>query len=272
MARAMGKIASPTRAITILAAIAALLPASKAFGIELDLTTQESGTIGAAIFSRADTHPAGTGVYDPFLTLQSQGNQNVEQGYNTSGGLPLDDKRPHWTHDLQLNQLKDVSIAGVSYFAFELDANETGNGNDRRTLSVDNIRIYTSPKGSQTPNNPDSLGKLRYALNPLLAGATFDVSNWIKIDASKKEAGSTSGSGSSDMVVYVPTSLFTGASPTDFVYFYNLNGVHDGADGGFEEWRALTGVPDGGNTLVLLGAGLTALVFWAGRRGLSSNV
>ena len=272
MARAMGKIASPTRAITILAAIAALLPASKAFGIELDLTTQESGTIGAAIFSRADTHPAGTGVFDPFLTLSSKGNQNVEQGYNTSGGLPLDDMRPHWTHDLQLNQLKDVTIRGVSYFAFELDANETGNGNDRRTLSVDNIRIYTSPKGSQTPNNPDALGTLRYALNPLLAGATFDVSNWIKIDASKKEAGSTSGSGSSDLVVYVPTSLFTGASPTDFVYFYNLNGVHDSADAGFEEWRALTGVPDGGNTLVLLGAGLTALVFWAGRRGLSSNV
>ena len=57
------------------------------------------------------------------------------------------------------------------------------------------------------------------------------------------------------MLAYIPTGAFTGASLTDYVVFYNLNGVHyqadDGtsSDAGFEEWSALTGpsssVPDG---------------------------
>ena len=93
------------------------------------------------------------------------------------------------------------------------------------------------------------------------------------IDASRSEGGSTSGSGSSDMILYVPTALFADAASTDFLYFYTINGVHNGSDAGFEEWRALTGpaVPDGGSTLLLLGSALTALGFLAGRRGLADH-
>ena len=49
------------------------------------------------------------------------------------------------------------------------------------------------------------------------------MESWVKIDAT---LGSTSGSGSSDLLVYIPTSYLAGAADTDFVYFYNLNGVH----------------------------------------------
>jgi hypothetical protein len=121
----------------------------------------------------------------------------------------------------------------------------------------------------------DKLGILRYAQNKTLG----ETSNWLLIDASRHEGGSTSGSGSSDMILYVPTSLFAGALATDFLYFYTINGVHDGAaegsqsNAGFEEWKAFTGpgVPDGGSTLLLLGSALTALGFLAGRRGFADH-
>ena len=282
-ASALGKIAKPGQAFSILAAAATLLlPTSRAVGDELDLTAQDSGSVTGdeAIFARIDSHPTGTGVFNPFLTVQSPGNQPIEQGYNTSDFLPLDDLRNHWNTDLHLNQLAEVTIAGKAYYAFELDANETGQGNDNKYLSIDNIRIYTSPTDTAKAagNNPDALGALRYSLNDprLLAGNSLNIANWVKIDATR-DFSSTSGSGSSDMIVYVPTELFKEAAPGDFVYFYNLNGVHyaadpgTSADAGFEEWRALRGVPEGGNSLLLLGSALTALGLFAGHRNRMSS-
>jgi hypothetical protein len=83
--------------------------------------------------------------------------------------------------------------------------------------------------------------------------------------------------------VYIPVHYFTdaGAVDSDFVYFYNLNGVHyqseagTSADSGFEEWRSLQGpnaVPDGGNTLVLFGTAIAALGVLARRRNLANVV
>ena len=310
--RLIGNLLTQRRIISILAVAAGLLPATGAYGTVIDFTdlnppldnTGYSGTGSfaagtsaggaGALYRTKDTQPAGTGVFNPFLTYQAKG---VEEGYNTSQGGNgqgfLDTKRvDRWNHDLFVSDLKVVTVDGKgSYYAFELDANETGVGNINRLLSIDDIRIYTSH--SDTANSVgdnadlvDSLGTLRYAQNASL-GVT---ANWVLIDASKKEGGSTSGSGSSDMILYVPTSLFptTGADPvksSDFLYFYTINGVHDPAnDGpgsvngaqsnaGFEEWRALTAppVPDGGSTLLLLGSALTALGFLAGRRGLADH-
>jgi len=274
--RVIGNLRTQRRIVAILAVAAGLLPASTAFAVPLDLTTTPpaSGTINGAVYSTIDRQPTGTGVFQPFLTYQANG---IEEGYNTSQGGNgqgfLDTKRvPQWNHDLTVGDLAEVTINGKTYFQFELDANEKGNGNKDRLLSIDNIRIYTS--ADNTANrvgdgaNIDDLGKLRYAQNDL--GST---ANWVLIDASRAEGGSTSGSGSSDLIVYVPTALFTGALDTDLVYFYTINGVNKSADAGFEEWKALTGasVPDGGSTLLLLGSALTALGFLAGRRGLADQ-
>jgi len=273
--RVIGNLRTQRRIVAILAVAAGLLPASTAFAVPLDLTTAPpaSGTINGAIYSTIDSQPTGTGVFQPFLTYQANG---IEEGYNTSQGGNgqgfLDTKRvPQWNHDLTVGDLAKVTIGGKTYYQFELDANEKGNGNKDRLLSIDNIRIYTS--ADNTANlvgdgaNIDDLGKLRYAQNDL--GST---ANWVLIDASKKEGGSTSGSGSSDLVVYVPTDLFIGALDTDLLYFYTINGVNSRADAGFEEWKAYTTtVPDGGSTLLLLGSSLTALGFLAGRRGLANN-
>lgn len=249
------------------AAISALSCCDTAKGILLDLTGAVSAGVlvgdigGPALFVRDHSHPTGTGVFDPFLTIQSPGNQRTEQGYNTSSRpLPLDDLRNHWNTDLQFSGLRSVQVNGVGYFVFELDANEPGRGIDTKYMSLDNIRIYTSPIGGQTPSNPDALGILRFALNAL--GAS---DNWVKIDSA---LGPTAGSGDSDLFVYIPQSDFAGVSPTDFVYFYNFNGAHFDTDGGtgveagFEEWRALTGqvsVPDSSSSLALLGLGFLAI-------------
>ena len=284
--RVIGNLLTQRRIIPILAVAAGLLPVSNAFGTEINLVTPypgsgsfASGTSpgGSAIYATIDSQPTGTGVFKPFLSYQAKG---VEEGFNTSQGGPgqgfLDTKRvPQWNHDLHVGDLGQVTLDGKkgTFFAFELDANETGNGNAARLLSIDDIRIYTSATdtASSVGDNAslvNNLGTLRYAQNASL-GVT---ANWVLIDASRAEGGSTSGSGSSDMILYVPTSLFAGATSTDFLYFYTINGVHETADAGYEEWRALTKVvPDGGSTLLLLGSSLTALGFLAGRRGLAGH-
>ena len=291
--RVIGNLLTQRRIIPILAVAAGLLPVSNAIGTEINLVTPypgsgsfASGTSpggAGAIYATIDSKPTGTGVFDPFLSYQAKG---IEEGYNSSDGGPgqgfLDTKRvPQWNHDLHVSDLGVVAgpDGKGSFFAFELDANETGNGNINRLLSIDDIRIYTSPTDTapSVGDNAalvDNLGKLRYAQNATL-GVT---ANWVLIDASRAEGGSTSGSGSSDMILFVPTSLFAGAAGTDFLYFYTINGVHNpsvtGSESaaGFEEWRALTGppVPDGGSTLLLLGSSLTALGFLAGRRGFAA--
>lgn len=302
MRRVIGNLLSQRRIIPILAVAAGLLPASNAFGTEINLITGTPGATSSGSFASGtsaggenviyeliDTIPAGTGVFQPFLSYQAKG---TEEGINTSlGGNGqgfLDDKRvPKWTHDLHLSDLGVVTRNGTDYYAFELDANETGSGNDNRTLSIDDIRIYTSSSSTSpfadlnndqkihTAINNDTLGVLQYAQNE-----PNGTANFVMIDASRRTEGSTSGSGSSDMIVLVPTALFSDALPTDFVTFYTLNGVHDSAldetnggssDAGYEEWRALVAVPDGSSTLLLLGAALIPLGILRARREMSSK-
>jgi len=304
--RAIGNLLTQRRILSTLAVAAGLLPASSVFGTEINLvtgttingvaaTTSGSFATGTSaggagtIYRLIDTIPAGTGVFQPFLSYQ---HKNQEEGINTSqlgnGQGVLNDKRvPQWTHDVHVGDLGqvDLSLKPVSsggYFAFELDANETGSGQPNRLLSIDDIRIYTSAgspfvgAGGSIGNDSqahtailnDTVGTLRYAQNE-----PNGIANFVLIDASRRTEGSTSGSGSSDMIVLVPASLFAGAAATDFLTFYTLNGAHDeagddGSDAGFEEWRYLAGaaVPDGGSTLLLLGSALIPLGLLRARR------
>ena len=279
---------------SVLCAVAGLvLPSIAAFGTELDLSgSATSGSLtgavgGTAIFSETSTHPAGTGVFDPFLTISSQGNSKIERGYNTDGftALYLDQQRPQWNNLLKVSDLAKINIGGTKYYAFELDANEPSgterkDGSPKSLLSIDNIRIYTSSTDNTAAvqsdesklENPSPLGTLRFALNdPLKSGSNYNLTNWVKMDATTDgiadTQGHNGGSGFSDLIVYIPASDFPNLN--DYLFFYNLNGAHfqadvggDAAEGGFEEWRAVVrtdSVPDGGNTLVLLGSALLAL-------------
>lgn len=263
-----------------------------AVGSQQVIVTGDFG--GNAIFADYFEQPTGTGVFEPFLTLDSNGqtstgNTSIEQAYNTDGSnaLYLDQLRPHWNTLLKVSDLATITLNSVDYFGFILDANEPGAG-DKDLISVDNIRIYTSAVDSTASvgNNTsqlNNLGTLRWAMNNPLLGAPnqfdgFNVDTWVKLDASQENVdqggNSNGGSGKGDMVVYIPTTAFGNSLGTqDYVWFYNLNGVHYSTDrdlssqAGFEEWRAVTrlrpqsSVPDGGSSLLLLGLSLGGLKF-----------
>jgi hypothetical protein len=117
----------------------------------VDLTgSNDSGTINGAEFVFTTPQPTGTGVIQPFLRLE---NSPVEQGYNTSGGTPFDDKAGPWTHDLTFGDLQNpqVTLGGGSYFKLLLDVNEPGGS--KSLISLDQLQFYTSKVGSQTTSN-----------------------------------------------------------------------------------------------------------------------
>lgn len=243
----------------------------------------DKGTINNAIFAGDEQHVGGTGVFNPFLSLETPNGQTpIERAYNAgNGNLYMDNQRPNWNSQLHIGDLQRVTVNNLEYFLFALDANEPGN--DKSYISIDNIRIYTSPTDTSTGVQNDtgtmlnSLGTLRFSMNDPLRdqSGNYIIDKWVDLDS--RLGTEPAGSGLYDMLVYVPVSNFAGALDTDFLWFYNLNGVHVNADNtgnvaaqaGFEEWRAFTGpnssVPDGGLTLALLGFGFACLGMFRSR-------
>jgi hypothetical protein len=207
-----------------LIASGAVLPSGVEAVTIVDLSEgNTSGTINGALFTTPNQQPTGTGVIDPFLRLQGRG---TEQGFNTSGGTPFDDKAGIWTHDITFADLSAslTTVNGVQYYQILLDVNEpTGK---KSLISLDQLQFYTSPIASQTTTNVSSLGVLRYTFNP---------GDYVLLDAALN-----SGSGSGDMYAYIPAANFAGALSTDYIYMYTAFGFHASADyttdGGFEEW------------------------------------
>src|SRR5438105_7605486 len=150
----------------LLIAASALLFASGAHATVVDLINGNSGTItnayGTATFQFTQPQPTGTGVIKPFLRVQ---NDPSEQGYNTSGGTPFDDKAGPWTHNLTYADLvtTEVTINGANYFKLLLDINEPGG--TKSTITLDNLQFYTSATGSLTTTTLSSLGTLRYSFS-----------------------------------------------------------------------------------------------------------
>lgn len=213
------------RSIVLIVAI--LICTTVGYATVVDLTgSNDSGTINDAQFVFTTPQPTGTGVIQPFLRVE---NTPIEQGYNTSGGTPFDDKAGPWTHNLTFGDLQntEVTLGGVSYFKLLLDVNEPGG--KRSLISLDQLQFYTSSIGGQTTSNVASLGTLRY---------TFGSGDSVILDASRNH-----GSGSGDMYAYIPTSDFAGTKTNDFVYLYAHFGNADDSQAGFEEWALVNVAP-----------------------------
>jgi hypothetical protein len=193
----------------------------------VDLTgSNDSGTINGAQFVFTDQQPTDTGVIDPFLRVE---NTPTEQGYNTSGGTPFDDKAGPWTHNLTVADLQstEVTLNGTTYFKLLLDVNEPGG--KKSLISLDQLQLYTSNIGSQTTTSLSSLGTLRYS---------FNTGDAVILDASRNH-----GSGSGDMYAYIPTADLSGAKTSDFVYLYSHFGNTNASESGFEEWALVNVAP-----------------------------
>jgi len=229
----------------LLIAVASLLLATGAHATVVDLTANgSSGTINGALFFQTDQQPAGTGFIDSFLRVQAS---PTEQGYNTDGGFPFDDKNPHnFQHSVLLSSLMQFNLNGTEYFKFMLDANQSGATN--HTFTMTQLQFYTANSGSLLPMslNPDgtiNLGHLAYNMNPG-GGTTNSVIT------------TATGSGKFDAIVYVPVSLFNLSDKYVYLYFAGQG------NGGFEEWTAATGVnpiPEASTFFPIIG--LLAAVF-----------
>jgi hypothetical protein len=234
--------------------LAAVVFASACPATVVDLTQNDSGSINDALFYFSSKQPTGTGVIDPFLRVQ---NDPQEQGYNTSGGTPFDDKAGIWTHDIQFSDLQTtkVTVNGTAYYQLLLDVNEPS-GN-KSVISLDSLQFYTSDTGSKTTTDLSQLGTLRWSLDG-------KEDSYVLLDASRNN-----GSGSGDMYAYIPASAFSGVSNSDFIYMYSRFGDQVSADGtsegGFEEWSLVASpVPEVGALFpiisVIAAAGATSLL------------
>lgn len=218
---------------TVLATALTFATASSSATV-IDLVGGTDGTANGTLYSRIDTQPTGTGVFQPFLRVQGK-EQSVpagsEQGYNAdyanAGDVPFDEKVGTWTHSLQFGNLVYTEINGVGYYEFLLDLDDP-NSARQKLISLDKVQIYTSASALSAPYSTDlsTLGTKRYDMD---VGADGDVT--VNLDGSL-----TSGNGQSDMVMYVLASNFAGVNQNDYVTFYSYFGDPYYADGSFEEW------------------------------------
>jgi hypothetical protein len=189
-----------------------------------------TGVINGAVFTTNFLQPAGTGVIDPFLTLQ---NRPTEQGYNGTNNNFDTQRVPQWNHPLTLGNLAQVTLNGTGYFQFTIDVNEPNNSN--KTISLDMLNVWTSPTvqaSTSTGANGmfnGSLGTLRYEMSSSLGANQVLYSDM------------NHGSGQADISVYIPVADFAGAKASDYVYMYQAWGNTLSSDGGFEETFATEG-------------------------------
>jgi hypothetical protein len=206
-----------------------ILAANVSHAAVLDLGSSGSGSLAGALFSTTDIQPTGTGVFDPFLTVQ---NTPTEQGYNSSD-LNFDTKRvPQWNHEIQFSQLQTTTLNGTDYFGFVIDVNEP-NGGPKSLISLDSLKIWTSAT-LQNSTSTDAQGNFSGSLGNLV----FDLGagNSVTYDDSRH------GSGSGDINVFIPVTNFAGVSSNDYIYMYQRWGSSDMSDGGFEETALIAGV------------------------------
>ena len=195
----------------------------------LNLGSSGSGSINGALFQTNADHPTGTGVYDPFLTVQ---NSPWEQGYNSSVGNFDTKREPVWNHEIQFSDLQVTTINGTAYFGFSVDINEPGGV--KSGISLDSLSVWTSSTlQSSTSTNSSgyfngSLGTLRYSLG----------ANQVLYDDQN------TGSGGGDINIYIPVSFFAGTQASDYVYLYQRWGNSDSStsNGGFEETALIRGL------------------------------
>jgi len=235
----------PARASTILDLKSAGNTETRAAAIGGDFTVVQ-GSI----------QPSGTGVFQPFVRIQANGNETSEDGYNTDNGTPLDDKGGVWTHALLSSDIPTVTIGTTVFRQFRLDGADPQNG-DNRYLSLNQIQIFQAgidPGPSDfTLTDPTLTTPPIIAFN-LSVGATEvfrmndAVSSFFEIQLN---TGLSHGNGSSDMYLYVADSVFK-PQYGDNVIFYTMFGADNFgddkdpnygpgqylADGSFEEWGA----------------------------------
>lgn len=222
---------------------------ASAAGPYIDLTTAgSSGSANGALFLQG-VGPAGTGQFDPFLTLST--NNPQESGYNSDGSSPQFDTfyGGGRTHPELASIIPPITVGGVLYREFGLDGNDQGSDD---YMSIDELKVFLDDQGNLNSYN-DSTETFG---NDSGSTATkiYDLgANTVLL----RTQALSSGSGQSDISVLVPDSLFPancyyGSTTCDkYVIMFNSdgaagtltvgNGCSSGCNydvtAGFEEWQ-----------------------------------
>jgi hypothetical protein len=210
-------------------------------------TVNHTGSVGSALYVQGGSG-AGTGQFDPFLSIQS--NADTEKGYNTTDASAEFDTftGADRTHPLQAAAIPPVTIGGVMYREFSLDANDQGADD---WMSIDALQIFLD-------NQNDLTGFNKVAGTFSSDTGTTATKIYDQGDAAvlMRSQTLTPGSGVSDITVFVPDALFPAncfygsLTCNQWVYFYSEAGFLGTTDAtgtpadtnwnvtaGFEEWR-----------------------------------
>jgi hypothetical protein len=233
------------RAATVVAALllAGLTAAPVSAATVIDITTGAMrANVNGAWFIGWNPGPStGTGLFNPFLSIQSPGNAGIEHGYNHS--LPhtphlvpvFDEYLAGRTRALPVADIPVVTLEGETYREFLLDAGEPS-AHQKKNLEIEKLQVFltTTPNVLTTVFNHGILqfpGQLIYNLDA--AGLEEDCDGWGRDITVLLDGSLSSGNGSPDMKFLLPNHLFSNVDAATYVVFYTKFGK---ADGTFSEW------------------------------------
>ena len=221
--------------------------------VDTDLTGLHStATIGTATYTQSPFNPAGSGVIDSFVRLNT--NNAQEQGYNTTAQNVYDNGSDNiHNHGIQVKDVGFVSTAGGDVMRFLLDINEP-NAANKSKLSLDEIQIFLSRNPNDSAQPSLAQGQLLTLGNPLFL--VYQMDSAAQDERVILDGDTGGGSGHGDMILDIPKNLFNFAfvaggfaNTTDqnnaWIYLYSRFGSVDANvtgtinDANFEEWAAI---------------------------------
>lgn len=203
---------------------------------------------------------AGTGQFDPFLSISPGGKATAEQGYNSlkgAPGIPQFDESyggpsGGHTHPVKASAIPPILIGSTLYREFSLDANETGSED---FISIDQIKIFLDDDNNLAGYNGTTFTANNTGTSPTLL---YDMDAGGDTTVLMATQSLTPGSGVSDITVLVPDTMFPAncfygsTTCTQWLYFFTQSGAYVETAGnpvgpagvqkwdvsaGFEEWR-----------------------------------
>ena len=213
--------------------------------------TQARGALVDGALLLQGSSGAGSGVYRRLFQVNASGQQETEDGYNRAvttnkNGSEFEEGIPTgFDPNLRINQLSATN----GYYFFSLDSNENNNATDK-WVSITEIQFYVGGTTDPAilPSTFSGLSSLGTKVWDLQANPIAGSRNDVMLNDTLQ-----SGSGTDNMYLLLPTSLFSGFDPQSFVYLYVSHGhlgtnesshgvrfTGFGESGGFEEWSTFT--------------------------------